>query len=169
MPLTAPDKTTPPPSDAQAGWPAKVLGWDGWRLIVPLAITLIALVVLRDLSRDIDLGDLRRDLDGYGWDRIALSIAAMLASYTALALYDPVILRSLHAPPMPGYVPVLTGVSSMAVSNLLGFSWLTGGAIRYRIYAAFGVDIATVAKLIATSWLAFLLGLLVLLGGLFAF
>ena len=147
----------------------RMLGWSGWRVVVPLAIMLIALVVLRDLSRDVDLADLRRDLEGYGWHRIGLSIGAMLVSYAALAMYDPVILRSLNAPPMPGYVPVLTGVSSMAVSNLLGFSWLTGGAIRYRIYAAFGVDIGAVARLIATSWLAFLLGLLVLLGGLFAF
>ncbi|SHE38491.1 phosphatidylglycerol lysyltransferase [Loktanella atrilutea] len=165
----SPHQPAPAASPAPDGWLSRVLGWDGWRLIVPLAITLIALVVLRDLSRDIDLRDLRRDLAGYGWDRIGMSVAAMLASYTALALYDPVILRSLNAPPMPGYVPVLTGVSSMAVSNLLGFSWLTGGAIRYRVYAAFGVDVGAVAKLIATSWLAFLLGLLVLLGGLFIF
>ncbi|WP_386680591.1 bifunctional lysylphosphatidylglycerol flippase/synthetase MprF [Loktanella sp. R86503] len=153
----------------RSGIVSAVLQWSGWRLVVPLAIMVIALIVLRDLSRDISLSDLRRDLAGYGWERIALSIGAMGISYLALALYDPVILRSLKVDSMPGYVPVLTGVSSMAVSNLLGFSWLTGGAIRYRIYAAFGVDIATVAKLIATSWLAFLLGLLVLLGGLFAF
>ncbi|UTH43618.1 bifunctional lysylphosphatidylglycerol flippase/synthetase MprF [Loktanella salsilacus] len=153
----------------RSGIVSAVLQWSGWRLVVPLVIMLIALIVLRDLSRDISPGDLRRDLAGYGWERIALSIGAMGISYLALALYDPIILRSLRVENMPGYVPVLTGVSSMAVSNLLGFSWLTGGAIRYRIYAAFGVDIATVAKLIATSWLAFLLGLLVLLGGLFAF
>ncbi len=156
-------------TDTTPGLITRVLDWAGWRVLVPLAITVIALVVLRDLSRDIDLADLRRDLAGYGWDRIAASLAAMAVSYIALGLYDPVILRSLQAPPMPGYVPVLTGVSSMAVSNLLGFSWLTGGAVRYRVYAAFGVDIGAVAKLIATSWLAFLLGLMVLLGGLFLF
>lgn len=162
-----------PASDTDApatrGLLTRIIDWSGWRILVPLAITLIALVVLRDLSRDVDIFDLRRDLESYGWQRIALSIAAMLISYAALAAYDPIILRSLKAPAMPGYVPVLTGVSSMAVSNLLGFSWLTGGAIRYRIYAAFGVDIGVVARLIATSWLAFGLGLLVLVGGLFAF
>ena len=160
---------TPPDPAARPGPMTRVIDWTGWRIVVPLAITLIALIVLRDLSRDVDIFDLRRDLASYGWHRIALSLGAMLISYAALSLYDPVILRSLNAPPMPGYVPVLTGVSSMAVSNLLGFSWLTGGAIRYRIYAAFGVEIGAVARLIATSWLAFLLGLLVLLGGLFAF
>ena len=163
MPQTRPDPATRP------GLDTRIIDWSGWRVLVPLAITLIALIVLRDLSRDIDLLDLRRDLASYGWHRIGLSLGAMLISYVALSLYDPVILRSLDAPQMPGYVPVLTGVSSMAVSNLLGFSWLTGGAIRYRIYAAFGVEIGTVARLIATSWLAFLLGLLALLGGLFAF
>lgn len=146
---------------------SQFLSYPAVRLVVPLAVTLIAFVVLHDLSRDINLSDLRRDLTNYGWDKIGLSIVAMLVSYIALSLYDPVILRSMTAPAMPRYVPMLTGVSSMAVSNLLGFSWLTGGAVRYRVYAAFGVDIGAVARLIATSWLAFILALLVLLGGLF--
>ncbi|SEN46509.1 phosphatidylglycerol lysyltransferase [Loktanella fryxellensis] len=154
-------------ADPQPGLLARVLDWPGWRVVIPLAIMLIALVVLRDLSATIQPGDLKRDLDGYGWDRIVLSVSAMVISYVALALYDPIILRSLNAPAMPASVPILTGISSMAISNLLGFSWLTGGAVRYRIYAAFGVDIGIVAGLIATSWLAFFLGLMALLGGLF--
>ena len=116
-------KSIAPP---RPGLMAQILQWSGWRLLVPLTIMVIALIVLRDLSRNISLSDLRRDLISYGWERIALSIGAMSISYLALALYDPVILRSLNVKNMPGYVPVLTGVSSMAVSNLLGFSWLTG-------------------------------------------
>ncbi|MBS1303973.1 bifunctional lysylphosphatidylglycerol flippase/synthetase MprF [Loktanella sp. SALINAS62] len=139
------------------------------RMLIPLAIMLIALFVLRNLSREIVPADLMRAVQGYSWQAIGMSVAAMVSSYIALALYDPVILRGMKTPAMPGWVPVLTGVSSMAVSNLLGFSWLTGGAIRYRIYAAFGVDIAAVARLIATSWIAFALGLLTLIGLMFTF
>ncbi|MCB5198672.1 bifunctional lysylphosphatidylglycerol flippase/synthetase MprF [Loktanella sp. TSTF-M6] len=139
------------------------------RMAIPLTIMLIALAVLRDLSREIAPAELIAAVRSYPWTAIALSTCAMVASYVALALYDPVILRGMKTPDMPGWVPVLTGVSSMAISNLLGFSWLTGGAIRYRIYAAFGVDIAAVARLIATSWIAFALGLLTLLGLMFTF
>ncbi|RYH02265.1 bifunctional lysylphosphatidylglycerol flippase/synthetase MprF [Salipiger sp. IMCC34102] len=148
---------------------ASIVSHPAWRFIVPLAIMTIALGVLRNLSAEIDPAELSAAINRYSPGALALSAGAMLFSYLALALYDPVILKGMATPQMPRWVPVLTGVSSMAVSNMLGFSWLTGGAIRYRIYAAFGVDIAAVARLIATSWIAFALGLLTLIGALFAF
>jgi phosphatidylglycerol lysyltransferase len=64
---------------------------------------------------------------------------------------------------------MMTGASSLAVSNMLGFSWLTGGVIRYRVYSAFGVEISAIAKLIATSWIAFFIGLWMLIGALIVF
>jgi phosphatidylglycerol lysyltransferase len=79
-------------------------------------------------------------------------------------MYDFFILREVSDVPVPLPVTMMTGVSSMAVSNMLGFSWLTGGAIRYRVYSSFGIDVGSVAKLIATSWIAFFFGLSILLG-----
>ncbi len=54
----------------------------------------------------------------------------------------------------------------MRSSNLLGFSYLTGTAVRYRVYAAMGLDLTRVAGVIATSWVAFWIGLILILGAL---
>ena len=51
-------KSIAPP---RPGLMAQILQWSGWRLLVPLTIMVIALIVLRDLSRNISLSDLRRD------------------------------------------------------------------------------------------------------------
>jgi phosphatidylglycerol lysyltransferase len=136
------------------------------RLVVPLLMTGIALFVLHRMSTDINLADVKSDARAYPVHVLLLSFGAMCISYLALSLYDVIIIRGVTDVTLPAGVPMMTGVSSLAISNMLGFSWLTGGAIRYRIYAAFGVDIGAVARLIATSWAAFFVGLTVLMGGL---
>ncbi|ALI56181.1 phosphatidylglycerol lysyltransferase [Celeribacter marinus] len=139
------------------------------RVVIPLLITALALFVLHRMSLGTNLADVKRDARGYSGMTLGLSFAAMCVSYLALSLYDVIIMRSVSDVRLPLGVTMMTGASSMAVSNMLGLSWLTGGAIRYRVYAAFGVKIGAVAKLIATSWLAFLLGLFALIGALMVF
>jgi phosphatidylglycerol lysyltransferase len=134
------------------------------RLAVPLVITGIALALLHHMSQSISLADVKRDAQAYPLAVLAVSFLATCISYLALSLYDVIILRAVTPVKLPLAVPTLTGISSLAVSNMLGFSWLTGAAIRYRVYSAFGVDIAAVARLIATSWIAFFLGLMTIIG-----
>ncbi len=138
------------------------------RFIVPLLIMALAFLVLNQMSRDINLADVKADARAYPFSVLAVSFGAMCISYLALSLYDVIILRDVSNVHVPLAVKMMTGIAGMAVSNMLGFSWLTGGAIRYRVYAAFGVDISAVARLIATSWVAFFFGLLILMGGLMA-
>lgn len=137
-----------------------VLSHPAWRLVVPLLITGLALYVLWGLSQEIGVADIRQDFQDVAGRALVLSVAAMAVSYLALSLYDVIILRSVTDVQLPHVVPMLTGISSMAVSNMLGFSWLTGGAVRYRVYAAFGVDLGAVARLIAVSWIALFVGLI---------
>lgn len=159
---------TAAPATPEAHPLRRFLAHPALRLLVPLLITALALVVLHRMSHDINLADVKADARAYPLSVLALSFGAMCISYLALSLYDVIILRGVTDVKLPVGIQMMTGVSSMAVSNMLGFSWLTGGAIRYRVYAAFGVDISAVAKLIATSWVAFFFGLLLLVGGLMA-
>lgn len=144
----------------------RLLSHPALRVAIPLLITAIAIFVLHRMSADIDLTDVKKAARGYPLAVLAGSFGAMCASYLALSLYDVIILRDVSEAKLPVGVTMMTGVSSMAVSNMLGFSWLTGAAVRYRVYSAFGVDINVVAKLIATSWISFFLGMSVLIGGL---
>jgi phosphatidylglycerol lysyltransferase len=135
-------------------------------LLAPLFVTSIALIVLYSMSVDINLVDVKSEVSAYPRSVLVLSFGAMFTSYLALSLYDIIMMRGVTDVKLPHGVPMMTGVSSIAVSNLFGFAWLTGGAIRYRVYAAFGVDIRAIARLIAMSWIAFFVGLLVVLSGL---
>ncbi|TCS54464.1 phosphatidylglycerol lysyltransferase [Primorskyibacter sedentarius] len=144
----------------------RFLSHPAWRVVVPLLITVIALLVLSRLSHDTSLAEVNADVGAYPLHVLALSFGAMCISYLALSLYDVILIPSVTDVKLPRGIPLMTGFSSVAVSNLLGLSWLTGGAVRYRIYSAFGVDIGAVARLIAMSWVAFFVGLLILLGSL---
>lgn len=136
------------------------------RIMIPLLILSISFYVLYRLSQDINLTDVESDARAYGVTVLAQSFVVMCIGYVSLSLYEVIILRRLTDVNLPKSVLINTGFPNVAVSNMLGFSWLTGGAIRYRIYASFGVDITAVAKLVATSWIAFILGFLLLTGGL---
>lgn len=142
----------------------RLLLHPAWRIVIPLCVTALALYVLHRMSAQINLADVKKEVGAYPLAVLALSFGAMCLSYLALSLYDGIILRQVSDVRLSHGLTMMTGASSMAVSNMLGLSWLTGGAIRYRIYSAFGVDINAIARLIATSWIAFFVGLLLLVG-----
>jgi phosphatidylglycerol lysyltransferase len=144
----------------------RVVADRSFKILVSLAILIIAVIVLRRMFHDINWADVKKAVSAYPCPTLGLSFSAMCISYLSLSLYDVILLRGVTEVKLPSAIPMMTGFSSMAVSNLLGFSWLTGGAIRYRIYSAFGVDIGAVARLIATSWVGFFIGVLTLVGGL---
>ena len=58
----------------------------------------------------------------------------------------------------------IVGALGYAISNVLGFGVVTGGALRYRIYSAEGLDAADVLRVTTTSYLAFWFGIVTLLG-----
>ena len=58
----------------------------------------------------------------------------------------------------------IAGALGYAISNVLGFGVVTGGALRYRIYSAEGLDAADVLRVTTTSYFAFWFGIATLLG-----
>ena len=58
----------------------------------------------------------------------------------------------------------LAGAAGSAVSNLLGMSYITGAALRYRVYSSLGLEIPTIAGVLAIAWTAFWLGMMLVLG-----
>ena len=59
---------------------------------------------------------------------------------------------------------MMAGAAGYAVSNLLGFSYITGPAVRSRIYSAYKIDLAIIAGVIASIWIFFWVGVLLLIG-----
>lgn len=139
------------------------------RTAFPLAIVAIAIAVLHHLSREVSLSELRADLADAQARPLLLSVLFTGISFTALSLYDVIAVRYVAPGRVPFPAAAAAGAAGYALSNLLGFSYVTGTAARYRIYTGFGLDVGQIALLLALSWSAFWLGLALVVGGLLAF
>jgi phosphatidylglycerol lysyltransferase len=155
-------------ADTEKGWVidrvVRMVEHPVFRIIAPLAIMAISLVVLHKLASQVHWSDIKADVAASSWSTLAAAVMWTAVSFVGLAFYDVLAVRSVAAKLVPGWVAGLAGSSGSAVSNLLGFSYLTGTAVRYRVYASLGLDLGRVAGVIATSWIGFWMGLILLLG-----
>ncbi|WP_368040343.1 bifunctional lysylphosphatidylglycerol flippase/synthetase MprF [Ruegeria atlantica] len=134
------------------------------RIAIPVLVTGIALTVLHDLSAHVKWSDVQNDVAMTSWKLMLFALLWTAFSFLSLSLYDVFAVQSVAGGKVPLPVAGLAGASGYAVSNCLGFSYITGTAIRYRIYASLGLDLGRVAGVIATSWVAFWMGLVLVLG-----
>jgi phosphatidylglycerol lysyltransferase len=84
---------------------------------------------------------------------VLLSFGLVLFSYATLTLYDLLALRFIGKT-LPYRKTVFTSFVSYAVSNTVGFSFLSGAALRLRLYGSWGLsalDIAQVTLFNATT------------------
>ncbi len=139
------------------------------RIAIPIFVTLIALTVLHELSSHVKWADVQADISETPWRVMFYALCWTAVSFFSLSLYDVFAVQSVADGEVPLPVAGMAGASGYAVSNCLGFSYITGTAIRYRIYASLGLDLSRVAGVIATSWVAFWTGLVLVLGLLLTF
>ncbi len=153
-------------------WIEKVTGLleKPWvRIVIPVLVTLIALTVLHELSSHVKWSDVQSDVASTSWKLLFFALCWTAVSFLSLSFYDVFAVQSVADGKVPLPVAGMAGASGYAVSNCLGFSYITGTAIRYRIYASLGLDLSRVAGVIATSWVAFWMGLILILGLLLTF
>ncbi|WP_017930317.1 bifunctional lysylphosphatidylglycerol flippase/synthetase MprF [Robiginitomaculum antarcticum] len=82
---------------------------------------------------------------------IAFALVMTLVSFSAVAFYDFFALKYTERG-LPLRQTAMASVLAYAISNSLGFSALTGNAVRYRLYTAWGlaaVDVAVIALITA--------------------
>lgn len=81
------------------------------------------------------------------------AVLATAVAYAALVGYDVLALRFIGRK-LPGRVVALGGFLAYAFGNTIGVSVVSGGAVRYRIYSAVGLnafEVATVSAYIAVA------------------
>src|SRR5438552_5804821 len=142
----------------------ETVGWN--RIGFLLSITIIALAGVARFRhlRDIEVReviDALRDIDPVD---IALAALCVAGGYFTLTFYDLFALRTIGRPDVPYRVAALAGFTSYSVGHNVGASVLTGGAVRYRIYSAWGLDAIAVAKICFVAGLTFWLGNATVLG-----
>ena len=138
--------------------------WSGIGVAIGLLIVLIAGAALFRLLRDIDLDEVVAALRAKSVREVAIAGGFVLAGYVTLTLYDFFALRTIGRNTVPYRIAALAGFTSYAIGHNLGATVFTGGAIRFRIYSAWGLSIIDVAKIAFVTGLTFWLGNAFLLG-----
>ena len=139
------------------------------KLGLPLLVLGVAIFVLHKLAGDVSPKRVVADISAASPKALLLALGATTLSYLAIAFYDVISLGAVAPGIVAPRVAYLVGGAGYAISNLLGVSYLTGGAVRLRTYVAAGVPFHRAALALGTSWSGFWTGLVALLGLLMMF
>src|SRR5208337_2776292 len=127
------------------------LGMLASSLIIAVSLTIFVRTLLH-----IDVDKFKAAIAATGGDQIAFAFTAL--SYLALTGYDGLALRHLGIK-VPYWLTALASFASYAVSFTLGFPLVTGGAVRYWLYAPAGLTAGKVASLTVVAGVTFWLGM----------
>lgn len=137
-----------------------------WRyvgIVLSLALFTAALVALHRILGEVHLADILARFRETPARSVLLSVVCVAGSYLALTGYDVLALRQIGWS-LPYSKAALASFTSYTFSHNIGFSLLTGGSIRYRIYSAVGLSVTEIATLTGLCALTFGLGASLLLG-----
>jgi uncharacterized membrane protein YbhN (UPF0104 family) len=140
------------------------IGWHRVGLVLSLTIIGVAFWVLYHILHDIDVDEVVAALQAPTLHSILLAGLFVAAGYFTLTFYDLFALRTIGRADVPYRAAALAGFTSYSVGHNVGASVFTGGAVRYRIYSAWGLDAAEVAKICFIAGLTFWLGNATVLG-----
>ncbi|WP_432695287.1 bifunctional lysylphosphatidylglycerol flippase/synthetase MprF [Marinobacterium sp. YM272] len=159
------DPTDTRPLEAASEPPRTAIGWlrHHASALVVFCLFVAGLVILFRTLHQIDVHQVRLELRSLSWRQIGLAALCTAGGYLALIGYDWSALRYIKRHlPLP--LIAFTSFIGYALSNTIGVSWLSGGAVRYRIYSKVGLSGKQVALITAFCTLGFGIGE-VLVGG----
>lgn len=138
-------------------------------IILSLAIIAVAAVVLYRKLHNMNVSKVLTAMATVEYRDVAISAMFVTLGYLTLTFYDFFALRTIGRSDVPYRVAALGGFTSYSVGHNVGASVFTGGAVRYRIYSAWGLDAIEVAKICFIAGLTFWLGNVTVLGFGFAY
>jgi glycosyltransferase 2 family protein len=136
------------------------------KLGVAVSVTVIGIAcyVLYRMLRDIDTFEVIEAIKSTEPRSIALAALFVAAGYFTLTFYDLFAVRAIGHADIPYRVNALAAFASYSIGHNVGASVFTGGAVRYRIYSAWGLNAIDVAKICFIAGLTFWLGNAAVLG-----
>ncbi|MCB1369217.1 MAG: UPF0104 family protein, partial [Rhodobacteraceae bacterium] len=117
------------------------------------ALFALGIYALYHLLRPVNPADIVAQIRSIPLTTLAAALAATAIGYAALVFYDWFGLRFIGRSLNPGIV-ALGGFLGYAFGNTIGVSVISGGAVRYRIYSAVGLnafEVAAVSGYIAVA------------------
>ncbi len=133
-------------------------------VLLSICIIAIAAVVLYRKLHNINVSKVLTAMATVEYRDVAISALFVALGYFTLTFYDLFALRTIGRGDVPYRIAALGGFTSYSVGHNVGASVFTGGAVRYRIYSAWGLDAIEVAKLCFIAGLTFWLGNITVLG-----
>lgn len=135
-------------------------------VLLPVLVFALALVALHRLGGEFHLRDVLAEFAAIEPWRVAAAVVLAAASYLALTGYERLALGYVGAT-MPWRRYAVTSFVANAIGYNVGVAAVSGGAIRYRLYAPLGLGAADIGKVVAFSTLTFVLGVAALAGASF--
>lgn len=133
-------------------------------IVISITIIATACYILFHMLRDLKVADLMEAIRETDRKAIVLAGLCVAAGYFTLTFYDLFALRSIGKADVPYRIAALAGFTSYSIGHNVGASVFTGGAVRYRIYSAWGLTAVDVAKVCFIAGLTFWLGNAAVLG-----
>jgi len=127
-------------------------------LTASVLIVVVSLAIFARTLLHIDINKFRAAIAATGGDQIMFAFGFTALSYLALTGYDGLALKHLGLK-VPYWLTALASFASYAVSFTLGFPLVTGGAVRYWLYAPAGLTAGKVASLTVVAGVTFWLGM----------
>jgi len=140
------------------------IGWHRIGVVLSLAIIAIALAALYRILRTINGAEVLEAVVTTDWRDITLAGLCVAGGYFTLTFYDLFALRTIGRADVPYWGAALGSFTSYSIGHNVGASVFTGGAVRYRIYSAWGLTAVDVAKICFVAGLTFWLGNATVLG-----
>ena len=150
-----------PAGPAIAHGVSRLAAWRPWLLgAAGLVMAAMAVFALDRLSQEIDYASVVAALSAKSLGLLALAVLAAAVSYTAMIGYDLSALRHVGPEPaVPARIGALAAFCGFALSNSMGVGAFTGGAVRWRIYAAAGVKPGQIARILVFVTASFSIGI----------
>src|SRR5258707_15431845 len=109
-------------------------------VVISVAVIGIACYVLYHMLRGIDSNEVIEAIKGTEPRQIWLAALFVAAGYFTLTFYDWFAGRASGKGQIPYPVNALAAFTSYSIGHNVGASVFTGGAVRYRIYSAWGLN-----------------------------
>ena len=130
-----------------------------------MLVLAVAVFVLYRLVRDVDCARIVAAIEAQSIKQIAVAAGFVVAGYFTLTFYDLFALRTIGRHTVPYPIAALASFTSSTIGHSLGAAVLTGGLVRLRIYAGWGLSVIDVGQIAVITGMTFWLGNAFLLGG----
>jgi uncharacterized membrane protein YbhN (UPF0104 family) len=139
-------------------------GWSFVGYLLGVSIIAISFVVLFQILRNIQIDELAAALKEISLPRLILAACFVALAYCTLTFYDLFALRTIGIRHIPYRTAAFASFTAYSIGHNIGATAFSAGAIRYRIYSAWGLNLIDVAKICFLTGLTFWLGNLTGLG-----